>query len=342
MRVLDDGASQITNSGLVLGEINDVWSATTGVQPVDGLTYPLSHAWSINSSGVAAASVTLAGGASPYGSAFSQQGSPAAAYGASGQIKLLPPLVPGPLATAAAFGINDAGVVVGQSGSSADGTHTAVRWVNGQPEDLGAYLDPAAGSSSAGSINNQGQVVLTQANRSYILTGTTLTPITVDVAGAVFALAGVINDQGQVPGTINFADGTATGFVWSNGVANIAPLLEASTQAVESFGRMNDEGVAVGFYLPSPGQESTAILWSGTGSPVDLNTLIDPKSGWHLYDATSINDQGQIVGNGSFNGVDAGFLLTPMSPSSISIPEPATAAFLFLGTALLLRRPKNR
>ena len=53
---------------------------------------------------------------------------------------------------------------------------------------------------------------------------------------------------------------------------------------------------------------------------VDLNTLIPPDSGWVLYEATGINDAGQIVGSG-----DQGyFLLTPMTnqPPTVTLGGP--------------------
>ncbi len=42
---------------------------------------------------------------------------------------------------------------------------------------------------------------------------------------------------------------------------------------------------------------------------VDLNTRID-ATGWVLREATGINGKGQIVGNGTLNGVQLGFVLT--------------------------------
>ena len=41
---------------------------------------------------------------------------------------------------------------------------------------------------------------------------------------------------------------------------------------------------------------------------VDLNSLIDPSSGWVLSEANGINDLGQIVGGGSLGA----FILTPL------------------------------
>ena len=55
----------------------------------------------------------------------------------------------------------------------------------------------------------------------------------------------------------------------------------------------------------------------------DLNTLIDPSSGWMLEEATGINDNGWIVGYGynSATGRYDAVLLTP-------IPEPSAFALL--------------
>ena len=49
----------------------------------------------------------------------------------------------------------------------------------------------------------------------------------------------------------------------------------------------------------------------------DLNTMIDPASGWHLDSANAINDSGQIVGTGKNKAGQAhAFLLTPVSERS--------------------------
>lgn len=52
---------------------------------------------------------------------------------------------------------------------------------------------------------------------------------------------------------------------------------------------------------------------------VDLNTMIDPASGWLLLEARGINDIGQISGWGLRNGQPRGLLLSP-------VPEPSTLA----------------
>lgn len=53
-----------------------------------------------------------------------------------------------------------------------------------------------------------------------------------------------------------------------------------------------------------------AVLWEGD-SEYALNDLIPSGSGWVLSEAHGINDRGQIVGFGKYNGQHHAFLLTP-------------------------------
>lgn len=72
---------------------------------------------------------------------------------------------------------------------------------------------------------------------------------------------------------------------------------------------VNNRGWAVG-YSQRQGGGARATLFAYARA-IDLNGLIPPDSGWLLTDASDINDAGQIVGSGVFNGVSQGFLLTP-------------------------------
>ena len=70
----------------------------------------------------------------------------------------------------------------------------------------------------------------------------------------------------------------------------------------------------------------------------DLNTQVDPASGWNLQDATAINNLGEIVGTGQLGNQTHGFLLTPVNgvnaaqlvvsetntPNSVQIDLPIT------------------
>lgn len=65
----------------------------------------------------------------------------------------------------------------------------------------------------------------------------------------------------------------------------------------------------------------------------DLNTLLFPEiTGWQLLSANGINDSGQIVGTGLFNGESRGFVLTPAT-----VPVPAAVWLFASGLVGLLR-----
>ncbi|MGD0283903.1 MAG: PEP-CTERM sorting domain-containing protein [Dissulfurispiraceae bacterium] len=100
---------------------------------------------------------------------------------------------------------------------------------------------------------------------------------------------------------------------------------------------INASGPVVGYVDTTGNAAYHAFLHSGS-TMIDLNTLIDPFSGWRLLQAYDINDAGQIVGFGyNGSGQRHAFLLTP-------VPEPSTVillAFALLGLGwriMLVRR----
>lgn len=103
-----------------------------------------------------------------------------------------------------------------------------------------------------------------------------------------------------------------------------------------SAGDINILGQVVG--LATVNGENRAFLYTN-GTMIDLNTLIDPASGWVLNSANAINDFGQIAGTGTFNGQQRAFLLTP-------VPEPSSVVMLLVGggvvSAYRKRRPRIR
>src|SRR5208283_942305 len=71
----------------------------------------------------------------------------------------------------------------------------------------------------------------------------------------------------------------------------------------------NDAGQVVGWAMDAMGN-FTALVWQNK-VPVDLNTLIPAGSPWYLQNARSINDAGEIAGQGLLNGQIHAFLATP-------------------------------
>jgi probable HAF family extracellular repeat protein len=78
---------------------------------------------------------------------------------------------------------------------------------------------------------------------------------------------------------------------------------------------VNDRGQVVGQSSITADAAIHAFLYSD-GQMQDLNSLLTPNSGWTLREATGINDAGQIVGFGAFNGsFFRAFLVTPVRGS---------------------------
>jgi len=91
---------------------------------------------------------------------------------------------------------------------------------------------------------------------------------------------------------------------------------------------INDYGQVIGDSNTADGQ-GRAFFWDKTSGISDLNNLVSAPD-WILYEASDINNAGQIVGRGVYNGQTRAFLLTPNT--SKSVPEPSSAlAFLALG-----------
>ena len=135
---------------------------------------------------------------------------------------------------------------------------------------------------------------------------------------------GVMRDLGTLPG---FAD-------------SVANAINDKGQIVGHVGT-DSGGATFGGYSLMAGLYHAVLFDANTGKPTDLNDLLPKASGWVLADATSINDSGQILGNGTYNGVSESFLLTPSTGDVSAVPEPGTLAFAGLGilaVALVRRR----
>lgn len=98
--------------------------------------------------------------------------------------------------------------------------------------------------------------------------------------------------------------------------------------ASSSANAINDTGQIVGWSYTSNGVDH-AFLWS-SGNMVDLNSLIDPASGWTLEGAGAITNLGWIVGTGrNAFGETHAYLLTP-APEPIGLSLFATVGLLVL------------
>lgn len=143
--------------------------------------------------------------------------------------------------------------------------------------------------------------------------------------------AGSINDHGQIAG-IAWQPGRDRAVLWNAGQPVFLPTVPGRDSS-EGLG-INNQGDIVGtaWSLPNAAAqyvndypqrwrllvpffkkqwENRAVFYKG-GKAQDLNSLIPEDAGWTLEEANSINDQGQIVGEGLHHGLERAFLLTPM------------------------------
>lgn len=128
---------------------------------------------------------------------------------------------------------------------------------------------------------------------------------------------------------------------------NFATLWEDPTQIGVSLGSLggnfsnalgvNNSQQIVGDSTLSGESTQHAFLWE-EGEMIDLNSLIAPESGWELISAFEINNNGDIIGIGTFNGVERGFVAR-------AVPEPSSVLGLLglgvFGLGSWLKRKKG-
>jgi probable HAF family extracellular repeat protein len=177
-------------------------------------------------------------------------------------------------------------------------------WQNGQLTDLGTLGDNSKGFIEASDINEKGQVVgFWSAIGAFLWQDGKMTDLGTLKDGSV---AVDINDTGQVVGNSKAETGTHA-FLWQNG--NITDLGALDNQDSYSIAySINNGGTAVGSSSVSSGNR--AVAWFNR-EITDLNNLLPPNSAWELVEAQDINNKGQIVGWGKYNGQTKAYLLTP-------------------------------
>lgn len=231
--------------------------------------------------------------------------------------------------------INNAGQVVGGAYTAGNTANHAYLYNtgNGAVTDIGAQI---AGSttSEAFAVNDAGQVAGAYntpgyAQRAFLYSNGSATDL--GTFGGTNAKATGINDSGKVVGWSNTASNAKHAFLYSGGVmTDIGTLAGGHTEA----NGINNAGQIVGFSAAANIYGQAAFIYQN-GVMTNLNSLIDPSSGWTLIDAYAISNTGYIVGSAiNYNGtVGAAVILTPAALNPV--PEPETWAMLLAGLGLV-------
>jgi probable HAF family extracellular repeat protein len=240
---------------------------------------------------------------------------------------------------AAAWAVNDLGIVAGfsetrekdptcaKSLTSQVFRYEAVEW---NPEGKIRALRPLAGDtvSFAFAINSRGQVV----GGSGLCSNTALPPgpnaphavlwepdgQPIDLGslagpGKEPNVADSINDEGEVVGGSMAKDGTIHTFFWTRtiGMIDLGAFPNAAVTVAGCCNTNNNVGQIVGFAIDGTTFQSRAFLWQNW-TFTDLNKLkLSRYSDWDLQNASSINDAGEITGYGAIGGNTHGFLAIP-------------------------------
>ncbi len=246
--------------------------------------------------------------------------------------------------------INNSGQVVGESPKESDFSFPGA---NGLPHAFvwdkksGMTDIHSLGLSSGASANNKkGQVVGTYGGpdlptRSFIWEASSgMQDLGLQNLGfGEYSAADDINDLGQIAGVIWDGQEPAAKpyFMDSTEVVLLGSLEEGKGGAARG---INNQGAVVGWSgitpweLPGFGNASAhAFIWDKDSGISDLNTLIDSDE-IELYEATDINNSGQIVGWGYKTGTggELAFILSPRR-SSHQVPESGTVLMLGLSLA---------
>jgi probable HAF family extracellular repeat protein len=213
-----------------------------------------------------------------------------------------------------AVSVNEHGEVAGYSftdSTSSPPQHSFV-WKKGKGmRDLGTL---GGTYSQATAINNRGQVI----GASDLKGGSERHPFLWDrgrlkdlgTFGGLFGNANFLNDAGEVVGYGNLPDQSFHGFFWKDEVMTDLGTV-AGDACSEGWG-INSKSQVVGHSGACDFSAIRATLWEDGGPMIDLNTLVPSSSGLRLLIAYSINDRGEIAGDGILaNGDNHALLLIP-------------------------------
>lgn len=202
-----------------------------------------------------------------------------------------------------AFGINDADVVVGESIAPETNVVEPVVW----KKNVRYPVETCCGGT-AKAINEHGDMVgdaYDSEGRYHAFMRVGAGPSEILAPDGGFSAAIGINDKDHV-----VVQAGSRVFLYQSGTSAalaLSPRFPSSARAI------NDCDVIVGSFGPFA-DANRAFIWTPASGFQDLNGLLPAGTRWTLESAVSINNLGEIVGRGDYQGHDdGGYLLVPGS-----------------------------
>jgi probable HAF family extracellular repeat protein len=216
------------------------------------------------------------------------------------------------------FYVNESGQVAGISYMTGDPNSATgfpevhpFLWDHGQMNDLGSFGGSGIPLVTVfvNGLNNRGEVIGGTAfpgdpnPHAFLWSGGKLIDMTMQGNGGSFFAANKINDHGIVAGGLYSSNQGAEAGIWSNGVVTHLGVLPGDCDS-EAWS-ISSRGQVGGVSVSCDGLTWRAFLWE-QGSMVDLNTLIPRGSSLQLLYPITINEHGEISGNGIPKGLPTG------------------------------------
>lgn len=250
--------------------------------------------------------------------------------------------------------INDRGeVLVDGDVARNDYVHSYLYRGDGQPAiDLSVE---EFNYSRGGGLNNKGQVIGTAGDvnqQVFYYDGTKSRYLDLGLPKGTSVLGIAINDAGTVAGFtrsdvgafmvkdghLSTLEGLGDAYAINNSGQILGATFTGQSAIRDTDGRLslldfralanlNDRGWTVGW--AEVGTARHGFLYRG-GRSYDLNSLLGAEDAaqWVLSSGWDVNDKGQIVGTGLFNGKAMPFLATP-------VPEPGSCALMLCGLGVV-------
>ena len=198
--------------------------------------------------------------------------------------------------------VNDKGEIVGRADTAtkAPGSNSyisqAFLWRNGRMINLTPDSDD---ESSAALINNQSDVLINDNGQGVVWSNG------VRLAHRRF--------KGSYP---NWAPNE--NYIWHNGRRTQITPIYGVKEGHYSVDGANEHGVGIGGANTTfkPARRFAFVVIKG--QMISLNGLIPANQNWRLESAHAINNRGQIACQGTLNGKQRFFLLTPQTPATSS------------------------